>query len=331
MSRIDDALKRAGGRGSGPEPATPSTPRPDEPPAPDAGADAEVPWNLDDAEAQLRAAAPARPRSVPAVSDASAPAPGGSLNVSPAVPVFQGFNRAISEKIVAAERARPESVEQYRKLAATLHHAQVDRGIKVIVVASAAMGEGKTLTSTNLALTLSESYRRRVLLIDADLRRPSLHDVFQVPNVSGLSDGLEGDADQRLSLLQVSPTLTLLPAGRPLHDPMGALTSGRMRRILDEAREAFDWVVIDTPPVGMLTDANLLSAMVDGSVLVVAAGRTPYGIAQKAVEALGRDRLLGVVLNRVDPDEQPRGESGYGYGYGYGSYGHYGYGGKRGT
>jgi capsular exopolysaccharide synthesis family protein len=315
MSRIDEALKRAGDSGTRmlPEkaPAVPAGP----PPAP---GEAEVPWNLDGVHVEPVTEPP--PRSEPVFMRSEPAAPPTS---PPHLPAFRGFTGTVSEKIVAGEHARPQAVEQYRKLAATLHHAQVDRGIKVVLVASAAMGEGKTLTSTNLALTLSESYRRRVLLVDADLRRPSLHDVFQLPNLSGLSDGLEGDADAKLSLLQVSPTLTVLPAGRPMPDPMGALTSGRMRRILDEAREAFDWVIIDTPPVGMLTDANLLASMVDGAVLVVSAGTTPFGIVQKAVEALSRDRVLGVVLNRVDPGDQPE-SNGYGYGHYY-----YGYRRKR--
>jgi capsular exopolysaccharide synthesis family protein len=322
MSRIDEAMKRAGQRAAAPgDPASAA-----DTVAPEV-ADLDVPWNLDDVEV-----APEAPRTGPRVENAGlevpdrprlAPEPSRSAGpVAAAVPVFGGINRAVSEKIVAAENIQPQALEQYRKLAATLHHAQVDRGIKVILVASAGMGEGKTLTATNVGLTLSESYRRRVLLIDADLRRPSLHDVFQVPNVSGLSDGLEGDVEHRLSLLQVSQTLTVLPAGRPLADPMGVLTSGRMRHILEEAREAFDWVIIDSPPVGMMTDANLLSAMVDGVVLIVSAGQTPYGIVQKSVEALGRERVLGVVLNRADLGEQSiLGGGAYGYGYRYGYYG----------
>ena len=100
------------------------------------------------------------------------------------------------------------------RLAGTLHHAQVERSIKILMVTSALASEGKTLTSTNLALTFSESYRRSVLLIDADLRRPSLHDTFRVPNVSGLGDGLRASADEKLSLVEISPRLTLLTAGR---------------------------------------------------------------------------------------------------------------------
>ena len=80
---------------------------------------------------------------------------------------------------------------------------------------------------------------------------------------------------------------------------MAGLTSDRMRRVIDEAREAFDWVIVDTPPVGLLTDANLLASMVDGAVLVVKAEHTPYQLVQRAVDALGRNRILGVVLNRA--------------------------------
>ena len=98
---------------------------------------------------------------------------------------------------------------------------------------------------------------------------------------------------------QASPRLAILPAGRPSSDPMAGLTSNRMRRVIDEAREAFDWVIVDTPPVVLLTDANLLSAMVDGTVLVVKAGSTPFDLVNRAVSALGRERILGVVLNRA--------------------------------
>ena len=89
------------------------------------------------------------------------------------------------EKVVATPDIRPAFVEQYRKLAGILHHAQLERNIKVVLVTSAVAGEGKSLTATNLALTFSESYHRTVLLVDADLRRPTLHETFQVPNVVG--------------------------------------------------------------------------------------------------------------------------------------------------
>jgi capsular exopolysaccharide synthesis family protein len=220
------------------------------------------------------------------------------------------------DKLILTADLDQSTVEQYRKLAATLHHAQTDRDLKVVMVSSAVSGDGKTLTSTNLALTLSESYRRRVLLIDADLRRPSIHDVFQLKNATGLTDSLQAEHERKLPIVQASPYLSLLLAGRPDSDPMSGLTSKRMHRLIGEAAATFDWVIIDTPPVVLLPDANLLAAMVDGAILVIGAGKTPYKLITRAIEALGRSRILGVVLNRVD-----RSNLMGGYGYGYYSYG----------
>ena len=218
------------------------------------------------------------------------------------------------EKLVTSARAEQSTVEQYRKLAATLHHAQADRDLKVVMVSSAVSGDGKTLTATNLALTLSESYRRRVLLIDADLRRPSVHKVFQLKNETGLTDSLAALTERRLPVVQATSNLSLLLAGCPDSDPMSGLTSGRMRRLIAEAAANFDWVIIDTPPLVLLPDANLLAAMVDAAILVIGAGKTPYKLITRAIEAVGRSRILGVVLNRVDETYVA---GGYGYAYGY--------------
>src|SRR6185503_1761476 len=232
-----------------------------------------------------------------------------------AIALFRGFHPAVLERLVAGSN-NPALAEQYRQLAATLHHAQVAQQIRVVMIASAAASEGKTLTATNLALTLSESYRRRVLLIDADLRRPSLHEVFQVKNVAGLTECLKAETDSRLPLIQVSSYLSLLLAGQPDSDPMSGLTSKRMHRLIEEAAATFDWVIIDTPPVVLLPDANILAAMVDGAVFVIGAGKTPHKLITLAIDTLGRDKILGVVLNRVD-----RSRLAGGYGYGYSSYG----------
>ena len=234
------------------------------------------------------------------------------------IALFQGFDPRVAEKLVATPDIRPAFVEQYRKLAGVLHHAQLEKNLKVVMVTSAMAGEGKTLTSTNLALTFSESYRRTVLLIDADLRRPTLHEIFQVPNVSGLGDGLRADKEQKLSLVQISPRLTLLTAGRPDPDPMSGLTSDRMRRVIEEASSRFDWVIVDTPPVGLLPDARLLAAMADTTLLVIRANTTPYHFVRRAVEAIGRDHIFGVVLNRAEDGLGAHGYSYYNY---YDSYG----------
>ena len=287
MSRIEEALRRAG-----------------QPPAPEAGSpvgeaappsvhssqpdEVAAPWDFSDTPAAEAEAANAEL----AFGEARTP--------RPTVAAFQGFTALQSEKLVVAKDAVPTQVEQFRKLAATLHESQKTRQLRIVMIASAVAGEGKTLTSTNLALTFSESYHRTVLLIDADLRRPSLSEVFQVPNSAGLMEGLTSHEDQQLPLVKISSFLTLLTAGRPSPDPMRALSSERMRRILQEAAARYDWVIIDTPPVAMLPDANLLASMVDGAVLVVRAASTPYRLVQKAVHALGRDRILGVVLNRAE-------------------------------
>ena len=239
--------------------------------------------------------------------------------------VFHGFGANAVDKLIVTPTVPHAAVEQYRKLAASLHHAQLERQIKVVMITSAAPGEGKTLTSTNLALTLSQSYRRNVLLIDGDLRRPSVHSVFDVPNVLGLSDGLKSEVEHKLSLIQISEHLTVLPAGRPDSDPMSGLTSDRMRRLVAEAAARFDWVLIDTPPVGFLSDANLLAAMVDVTLFVVRAGKSPFRLIQRALDAVGRNRIIGVVLNAVKESDDV-----VGYGY-YGYYGHYGPQRKRGA
>jgi capsular exopolysaccharide synthesis family protein len=216
--------------------------------------------------------------------------------------VFERLGTGLSRKTVVDDQIDPLSREQYRRLAATLHAAQAASGFKVVLIASAVAGEGKTLTATNLALTLSESYRRSVLLIDGDLRKPSLHTVFGIEGSRGLAEGLLSPDEAKLPIHHVSPNLTVLPAGRANTDPMAALVSDRARRMIDEARATFDWVIIDTPPVGLLSDASLLAAAADGAVLVVKANSTPYDAVQRAVAALGRDHVIGVVLNRVTRD-----------------------------
>ena len=237
----------------------------------------------------------------------SGPAPASTPGATPTVPgargpmaLFRGFNESLNGRIVSTPAAPAVLAERFRRLAASLHHAQLVDGLRTVMVTSADPGDGKTLTSANLALTLSESYRRQVLLIDADLRRPSLHDVFNVPNVSGLNDGLKAPSDARLNVIKISDTLTLLPAGRPDPDPMSSLTSTRMAEILQEAAQRFEWIIVDTAPLGLLADASLLARMVDKSLLVIRAGQTPHASVERAVNALGREHIIGVVLNAVE-------------------------------
>jgi capsular exopolysaccharide synthesis family protein len=228
---------------------------------------------------------------------------------------------ALAGKLVILPDARPALVEQYRKLAATLHFAQTERTVKTIMISSSIAGEGKTFTASNLALTLSHSYQRRVLLIDADLRRPTVHTVFHIPNVYGLTDELQRDVEQMPPMIELTPRLSVITAGRPDLDPMSGLISARMRWIMEQAAKDFDWVIVDTPPVGILSDAKLLAGMVDAALLVVAAGSTPFELIKRATETLGRQHILGVVLNRVTDRMESGGYNYYGYHGAYGGYG----------
>jgi len=195
--------------------------------------------------------------------------------------------------------AGPVLVEQYRRLAAALHDAQSERGLRTVMITSARPQEGKTLTAINLALTLSKSYARRLLLIDADLRQPSLHERLGVRNQIGLSEALHAGWHE-LPLIEVSPLLTLLPAGQPEPNPLAALTSARMRVLLDECAARFDWVLLDTPPVGLLPDAQLLARLTQAVVFVIGAGSTPFPEVEKAIAELGRECIIGTVLNGLE-------------------------------
>jgi capsular exopolysaccharide synthesis family protein len=315
MSRIHEALQRAAGQPDtpeAPEDATSALPSEgdDIRSAPPAAADeigtlSKEPFPVE--LAAVRRSAPSQER--PVFETTAPPKEPPPVEEPAAEPrrtsLFDRIDARLAEKVVVDENMSNLSREQYRRLAAVLHDAQGNSGLKVIMVASGVPGEGKTLTATNISLTLSDSYRRRVLLIDADLRKPTLHQVFRLNTTSGLTDGLDPERDVRLVLRQVSTNLSVLPAGRPTTDPMAGLTSERMRRLIDEAKEAFDWVIIDTPPLMLLPDAHLLSSLVDGAVLVVKAASTPHEMVKRTVEIIGRERILGVVLNQVKGEMQP--------------------------
>jgi capsular exopolysaccharide synthesis family protein len=305
MSRVDEALARARRTSDDPPAAPPAVPL-------NLAHGSSASWS-EEAEPVV-SETPLPPTDVPSIaSPQPEPEPDGRVTLE---------HLATSAKLVIGSEVNSGTVEQFRRLAAQLYLAQTEHGIRAVMIASALPGEGKTLTAVNLALTLSESYQRSVLLVDGDLRRPSAHQVFEVPNVSGLNDGVRSEVERKVPLIRISEHLTLLTAGRPEADPMGVLTSDRMRRVLEEAREKFDWVIIDTPPLALLTDAHLLASLVDAAVLVVHAAKTPAAAIKRVMEVIGRDRIAGVVLNRVQ-DGQVQTE--------YGSYHYYGNGNGNGN
>lgn len=302
MSRIDEALKRAtdavpenrGGKAAG---------EPHVRPADVATLDHYPRESRSSADPDVRivhesprpaALRPAAERPHLAVA-APAPAPAAPAEAA-AIP--QRVDPALAAKLVVGGGSSV-MIEQYRRLAAVLHDAQVERGLKTVMVTSAIPREGKTLTIVNLALTLSESYDRKVLLIDADLRKPSVHTVLGVPNGAGLAEALASEGGP-LPFVPVTPRLSVLPAGHPGPSPLAGLTSDRMRTLLDECEERFDWVLLDTPPIGVLPDAQLLARLTRAVVFVIGAGTTQFPIVERAIADVGRDSIIGTVLNGVE-------------------------------
>lgn len=280
MSRVAEALARAnsGDRAEleAARPSTNSSPVLEEYPA--------------EGGASLRRSAPVPPPSPRHVLSADSPVQAVAPRIAAQV--------AVADPLVTSTDACPRFVEQYRRLAATLYQAQAGSGLKRVMICSAVPGEGKTLTATNLALTLSGSYGQRVLLVDADLRNPSIHRLFGLPNSRGLGGYLLADADE-FPVIHVSKNLAVVPAGPASRDPIVALVSDRMRHQMAHVASGFDWILLDTPPVALLPDANLLASMAEAVVFVVAAASTPYQLVQRAVAAVGPDRVLGVVLNKA--------------------------------
>ncbi|PWT85089.1 MAG: hypothetical protein C5B57_03615 [Blastocatellia bacterium] len=211
-------------------------------------------------------------------------------------PLAQSIDAEMSHKIVLGSNMAFDARGQYRHLAATLHNAQASSGVKAIMIASAVGGEGKTLTAANLALTLSESYERRVLLVDGNLRRPALHLLFG-GNSNDPQEDVLPPGSENARVRQITPLLDILTGESPSSDPMADLTSKQMERALEDARKTYDWIIIDTPPILLLPDAGVLASMVDGAVLVVKAESTPFDLVQRAMKAIGTRKTLGVLLN----------------------------------
>jgi capsular exopolysaccharide synthesis family protein len=191
--------------------------------------------------------------------------------------------------------------------------AEHGRAVRTIVITSPNKGDGKSLTAANLALTMAQEFQQRVLLVDGDLRRPTLHSLFGIADTPGLSDVLAGGAaldDALVTLPQHA--LTILPSGPAPSHPAELLGSTAMRRALDALRTRFDRVLIDMPPVAPLADVSIALGMVDGLLMIVRAGVTPKPAIERALSGLDMSKVLGLVLN-----DAGGGGGAYGYGYGY--------------
>jgi len=282
MSRIDAAWKRASGDIVGEAPAQPA-----------AGG-----GFGDETTGDVPAGVPTRSVSRPVPAVPRPPAGRAQESTRPRTPP-PAVPESLAGKLVNSPEMNVLSVEQYKRLAAALHERQIEREIKSLMITSALPGEGKTLTITNLALTFGNYYGRRVLIVDADLHRPSIHEMFGIRNDRGLIDALRSSGSS-LPAVQVSQGVSVVPAGRGPEKAVAALSSDRLQALIAEAATQYDWILFDTPPVAMLTDAQFVARATDGILFVIAAGVTPYAIVQRTLSELGPDRIVGTVLNRVD-------------------------------
>ncbi len=205
--------------------------------------------------------------------------------------------------------------EQFRMLRTQLFHAAETRSLKLITLTSALAGEGKTSTLLNLALAIAQSKEKRVLVIDGDLRRPSVAAYLGIKPVAGLEEALTGSIEFREAVTRIDGSeIYVLPVTTESRNPTERLSSGRLGEILAELRDGFDFILIDSPPVMPFADARLLANHSDGVMMVVRAGLAPFETVEKALEILPADRMLGVVLNGAD-DQSDAGYYDYYYNY----------------
>ena len=219
----------------------------------------------------------------------------------------------LDHRLVAAFSPQSLAAEQYRSLRTRVKSAEHGRTMRTIVITSPNKGDGKSLTAANLALTMAQEFQQRVLLVDGDLRRPTLHALFGINDTPGLSDVLTGGAALDDALVTLAHhELTILPSGLVPSHPAELLGSTAMRRVLDALRTRFDRILIDMPPVAPLADVSIALGMVDGLLMIVRAGVTPKPAIERALSGLDMSKVLGLVLN-----DAGSGGTSYGYGYGY--------------
>lgn len=240
-------------------------------------------------------------------------------NPAPAAPPVEEESSAapttqIDHRLVAAFAPQSLPAEQFRSLRTRISRAENGRALRALLVTSPAKGDGKSLTAANLALTMAQEYQQRVLLLDADLRRPTLHQMFGINEAPGLTDVLMGAVALEDALVSVDEHhLTVLPSGVPATHPAELLGSAAMRRTLDTLRTRFDRVVLDMPPVAPLADVQIVSPMADGVLMIVRAGLTQKPAIERALAGFEPGKVLGLVLNEANSDGASEGYGGYAY------------------
>ncbi|MDQ3266333.1 MAG: CpsD/CapB family tyrosine-protein kinase [Myxococcota bacterium] len=213
----------------------------------------------------------------------------------------------VDRRLVTLTAPASNAAEQYRTLYYRLERMREVRGMKTIAITSSMPGEGKTLTSVNLALTAARAnLDRRILLIDADLRRGQVAQALGIRSKPGLTELLAGEVEVRDVVRRFQSTrLAVIPAGETPEDPTQVLASARMKQFLARVRESFDEVYIDLPPTLPFADAAIASPLVDGVLMVVRANVTPMRMVNQAIDQLNGAPVVGCVLNGAEMNANP--------------------------
>lgn len=204
--------------------------------------------------------------------------------------------------LITMEQSKSPISEAFRTLRTNVQFTSVDSETKKIMITSAGPREGKSSTVANLAVSFAQT-GKSVLVIDADLRNPTQHKLFGLNNVEGLSVALVQDHNYQIFIKETTVPRVMVLTGGPIPpNPAELVGSKRMKRLIEEASEQFDIVLIDTPPIVAVTDAAILAQEVDGVILVLASGEVNKDFAQRAKEQLDKvgAKILGAVLNKAD-------------------------------
>jgi protein-tyrosine kinase len=211
--------------------------------------------------------------------------------------------RRINERIVAFHKFDTVAAEQYRKLYIEIAQARRTRELQILLMTSALTGEGKTISALNLAITSAAAGDQHgVLLIDTDLRKPSIHKYLGIHPKCGLADYLQGDVEYSQIFFKTQiPGLTIIAAGRRVSNPTALLTSTRMEQLFRDvkAQKQYDSIILDSSPVLLTSEPKGLLQYVDTTILVVRAKKTPAEIVSQTIKILGKENILGCVLNGV--------------------------------
>jgi receptor protein-tyrosine kinase len=241
------------------------------------------------------------------VNGSQAVSPAGRLTLTPAmlaeVPVVP-FTPAPESHLLDLNNSHETPAEEFRTLRTRLNHLQTLQPLHTVVVTSPSPAEGKTFSAVNLALAQAQIAESSVLLGDFDLRRPIIHNLFQIDRTPGLSDFLTGRCTFPQALRKVEGmSLYLLPAGSLVKNPLELLNMRQARALFEELPRIVNWAIFDTPPLLFSADANLLATLADGTVLVVKIGSTTFDNVQRAMQSLCENNVLGIVANGARASE----------------------------